>query len=72
MHSSIDFHQIFCTVRFFRDISSVLAEQLLRDVSRLADSGFLPAEVSMKKVHYCLRQRGWLLLHTLTLSSLKV
>ena len=62
----------FWTSRFFRDISSVLAEQLLRDISHLADSEFRPEEVSLRKAGYCLRQRGWVLLHTLTLSSLKV
>lgn len=52
--------------RFLRGMSSVLTEQLLRDIGdhRLDSDG--------RKLAYCLRRRGWLLLNLIASSDLKV
>ncbi len=55
--------------RFFRGMSSILIEQLLYDISRISNS-VLGGE--KEKLTYCLRGRGWLLLHALSSSNLRV
>jgi hypothetical protein len=50
-------------------MSSILIEQLLYDISRISNS-VLGGE--KEKLTYCLRGRGWLLLHALSSSNLRV
>ena len=51
-------------------MSSILIEQLLYDVSRI--SGSVLGDDYKAKLTYCLHRRGWLLLHALASSNLKV
>ena len=66
----------FC--RFFRGMSSVLTEQLLRDMAAIKSSrptggtDAVADDVDCRKLIYCLRRRGWLLLNALASSDLKV
>jgi hypothetical protein len=50
-------------------MSSILIEQLLSDISRIRSS-VLGGE--KEKLTYCLQGRGWLLLHALSSSNLRV
>lgn len=50
-------------------MSSVLIEQLLYDMSQINYSAL---GVDKDKLTYCLRNRGWLLLHALASSNLRV
>lgn len=50
-------------------MSSVLIEQLLYDMSRISSSVMGEEK---EKLTYCLRRRGWLLLHALSSSNLRV
>ncbi|XP_057369283.1 lysosomal-trafficking regulator-like [Daphnia carinata] len=61
-------HQEFRFSQFFRGMSSVLIEQLLYDMSRISSSQMGGEK---EKLTYCLRRRGWLLLHALSSSNLR-